>query len=160
MKLYLARHGDSLPAGADDERPLSEQGVSDIKRLADFILPLKLQVSRIIHSQKYRAKQTAGILAASIQSLEPMESTVALDPLASVDPMIDDLYAERKEMLWVGHLPFMERVVGKLVAGDENKNRVAFGTGSLVCLEEAEGGRWIICWMVVPELLNKIHFRN
>jgi phosphohistidine phosphatase len=65
MKLYLAQHGDSLPEQVNPERPLSERGREDVRRLAEFLGGTGIQVRRVYHSGKLRARQTAELLGIS-----------------------------------------------------------------------------------------------
>jgi phosphohistidine phosphatase len=55
-------------------------------------------------------------------------------------------------VLLLGHLPFMGKLVARLVAGDEDKPVAAFVPGSVIYLEQGEAGHWAITWMVRPEL--------
>jgi phosphohistidine phosphatase len=52
----------------------------------------------------------------------------------------------------VGHLPFMGKLVARLVAGDERKPVAAFVPGTVVCLEQGETGHWAVRWMARPEI--------
>lgn len=52
----------------------------------------------------------------------------------------------------VGHLPFMAKLVAKLVTGRENDGVAAFQPGSMICLERGETGSWTINWMLRPVL--------
>lgn len=156
MKIYLVRHGDSLPMGNDDERMLSEQGTQEIEQLAHLISPLHIQVDRLLQSKKKRAQQTATILASCLQVNEPIETRLELDPLAPVDFLIDDLYAHEKDTLLVGHMPFMGKLASTLLTGNEDRNIVLFSTGTMVCLEQIVDREWAVSWMLTPELtLNR-----
>ena len=57
MKLYLVQHGEACAKEVDAERPLTDQGKRDIDRLAAFLKQAGIQVSRVIHSGKLRAKK-------------------------------------------------------------------------------------------------------
>jgi len=58
------------------------------------------------------------------------------------------------DTLVAGHLPFMARLVAWLITGNGDLGTVAFQSGSVVCLEQQEEGRWRLEWMVRPELLE------
>lgn len=152
MILYLARHGESVPVGDDDERPLSQQGESDVRYVANLISPLNLSIARVFQSTKKRAQQTAQILSSAFHLLNHIETRAELQPMAEVDPIIEELYAIDEDILIVSHMPFLEKLVGKLITGNENKNVVAFKAGCLLCLEEIEQKQWVIRWMLSPEL--------
>lgn len=53
----------------------------------------------------------------------------------------------------VGHMPFLARLAGLLVAGNPETEVVRFQNGGIVCLE-GEGGRWRVRWAVVPDLVG------
>lgn len=53
----------------------------------------------------------------------------------------------------VGHLPFLGRLISRLLIDSDSPDLVAFQPGAVVCLERSEVKSWHIRWMVVPELL-------
>ena len=63
MKLYLVQHAKAASKETDPERSLTEEGLRDIRKVAEFIKPLDLSVDYLWHSGKNRAQQTAEILA-------------------------------------------------------------------------------------------------
>ena len=63
MKLYLVQHGEAEPKEANPERPLTEKGLSDVKKAASLLANSVLKVDMILHSGKKRAEQTARTIA-------------------------------------------------------------------------------------------------
>jgi phosphohistidine phosphatase len=63
MRLCLVQHGAALAKEVDADRPLSEHGVRDVRRVAAFLKDAGIPVTRIVHSGKARAEQTAHLLA-------------------------------------------------------------------------------------------------
>ena len=57
MKLYLTQHGLAVAKDVDPERPLSEQGRRDVRRLVDFLADAGVRVKQVLHSGKTRAEQ-------------------------------------------------------------------------------------------------------
>jgi phosphohistidine phosphatase len=53
----------------------------------------------------------------------------------------------------VGHLPFLSRLVGLLVAGKPDAVVVRFRNAGIVCLRREEE-RWSVNWTVPPELVQ------
>lgn len=152
MKLYLVRHGENETVGSDDERTLSTKGKEDIEHLSNFISQLKLQVSYVFQSPKLRVQQTAKILCSQMTIINEIETKVELEPLAPITDVIDELSVLNGDVMLVGHMPFMGKLVSQLVTGNENKNVVAFKAGSMLCLEKIEDNQWVIRWMLNPEL--------
>lgn len=150
MKLYLVQHGEALPKEVDRERPLSDEGRQDVERLGAFLAGRGVHVSRVWHSGKIRAQQTAALLAARVELGGAAEAHVGLapnDPPAALASTLADL---GDDAMVVGHLPFMARLVTK----SDDGPTVAYRPGSLVCLERGEGGGWAIAWMLRPELMR------
>ncbi len=156
MRLYLVQHGEALTKDVDPDRPLSESGQADVRRLADHLRKCGVRVARVLHSGKTRAKQTAETLAAAIGPEAESDAVSGLDPNDPVVPFAQLASRWDDDALVVGHLPFMDRLVTRLVTGREEAGVVAFRPGSMVCLEPADDRRerWGIVWMLRPERLT------
>lgn len=152
MRLYLVQHGEALPKDVDAERPLSAGGRADVERLAALLAERGVSVSRVWHSGKARARQTAELLAASVAAGTGAEHRDGLAPNDPTAAFAETLANEREDAMVVGHLPFMARLVSRLVTQSEDMTTVAFRPGSMVCLERDENGAWAIAWMLRPEL--------
>ena len=153
MKLYLVQHGDALPKEVDPNRPLSEAGRHDVERLASFLAHGGLEFSRILHSGKARAQQTAEILALALGPDIDIAATSGIDPNDPLESFADKAKRWQENVLVVGHLPFLGRIVSHLIVGSDAAETVAFRPGSMACLERAETGNWTIAWLLQPELL-------
>jgi len=153
MKVYLVRHGEAVSSQFDPQRPLSEEGIADIRKVASFIKPLEISVEHIRHSGKLRAAQTAEILAGAVLVQKDCSAHKDLGPNDDVTIIADELDAYDTDMILVGHLPFLANLASLLVAGKQTANVVAFDAGSIACLNRRDPGQWQICWMVTPENL-------
>jgi phosphohistidine phosphatase len=154
MRLYLVQHGEALPKDVDPDRPLSGKGREDARRLAEFLGERGIRVSRVFHSGKTRARQTAEIIAATVMPDEDGEARAGLNPNDPVEPMAERVSDWEQDAMLIGHLPFMERFAGRLVAGAEERSIVAFEPGSMVCLERLDPDGWRVAWMLRPELFS------
>jgi phosphohistidine phosphatase len=152
MRLYLVQHGDAVPEQLHPERPLSAAGRRDVEAVARLLASNGIRAQRVAHSGKLRAQQTAELLAAALAPGTVSETMTGLNPNDSVDPMARSIAEWTSEVMLVGHLPFLGKLVARLVAGDERKPVAAFVPGTVVCLEQGEAGHWAITWMVRPEL--------
>ena len=155
MQLYLMRHGKAESELTNAQRPLSVMGRNDVHRIAAFVQEHgHVTVKAIVHSGKTRARETAQMMASSVVSLEPMHVDEYLSPNA--DPAIwnDRLVDERQSLMLVGHLPHLDRLLALLVCGDRSKTAVSFSTGTLACLERSSAERWVIRWVIAPEMLK------
>ena len=149
--LYLARHGEALSKDVDAERGLSETGRRGVERVASFLEKGGVSVSQIIHSGKTRARQTAEILAATVApSVEP-QAAGGLDPNDPVENYAYEARGYTKDTMLVGHLPFMDMLASRLVAGSEDAASFNFHAGAVLCLERGGNGKWSVAWMISPK---------
>jgi phosphohistidine phosphatase len=143
--MYLVRHGEALSAVENPARPLSRMGRASVERIARLALERGVSVSAIYHSGILRAEQTAAILAKYLVPPLGVEPRAGLLP--GDDPAI--VKAEWEEaagtIMLVGHLPYMNRLAGLLVAGDSDRTVVEFSPATMACCVK-EGGRWKIAW--------------
>jgi len=156
MRLYLVQHGDATPKETDPERPLSEQGRTDVASVAHFVQQAGVEVFQIRHSGKRRAEETAAILA---EHLAPSGGVILLSGLApqdDVQPIAELLRRETRPLMFVGHRPFLDRLAGLLVADDTQRVVASFQKGGIVCLErDASTRAWSIQWAVTPDLIPR-----
>jgi len=161
MRLYLVQHGTCVPKDENPERPLSQSGRDDISRIASFLGRSRLPVARVFHSGKLRAQETALLLS---EVLGP--GRVVEDCPCSIGPNdpTEELYGVIEawpdggmegDVMIVGHLPYMSRLVSRLVTGDEDNVVVHFLPGTVVAVDRGDnGGGWSVSWVVRPELLG------
>lgn len=152
MALFLVQHGRSLPKEQDPDQGLSPEGRSEVERIAGVAAEHGVRVARIVHSGKKRAEETAWILAAALQPEAGVEGRHGLNPLDEVAELAPGFKSSENLML-VGHLPFMERLAGLLVAGSSDRLVVKFQNGGIVCLDQdPDRGFWFIKWTLMPKI--------
>ena len=150
MRLYLVQHGAAVAKEIDPDRPLSEDGAGDIRQLAGWLARRGVQLSRVVHSGKTRARQTAEGLAAAVSPQRPAESMPGLAPKDPVEPLAAEIHHRPDDFLLVGHQPFLGRLVSALLkCGD--RSVVAFQPGTLVCLEYDGEKDWLLVCVLRPE---------
>ena len=153
MKLYLVQHGEAVAKQEDPARPLSEQGMQDVQAVAAFLGDAGIKPARVWHSGKRRAGQTAEILARAVLSGGRAEVIEGINPNDPVGEFATDADVWEEDTLVAGHLPFMSRLVSLLTTGDTDTGLVQYQPGSLVCLERVDAERWVILWMIRPDML-------
>jgi len=152
MALFLVQHGKSLPKDKDPERGLSDEGVLDVKRIADAAKKYGVNVSYIKHSGKKRARQTADIFASALQSGFGVQEISGINPLDDVASFADNI-SSGEDLMLVGHLPFMEKLVSFLITGSITKPVIKFQNGGIVCLDEdMDIHCWVIKWTLMPAI--------
>ncbi len=151
MKIYLVQHGEAEAKSVDPARPLTARGRADVERAAALAARLGVQITHIRHSGKTRAEQTAQILGEALAPPGGVVAVSGLDPKDDVRPVAAALEREAQPVMLVGHLPFLARLAGRLLAGDEEQAPVEFHTAGIVCLNYEEG-RWQVAWAMTPEM--------
>lgn len=155
MTAYLIQHGKAASGDEDPDRPLTEEGRREVARVAAHLARTGGPApSRILHSGKTRARQTAEILGEAAGGGTEVEEA---DGLAPMDDPAD--WAKRLEgsegVALVGHLPHLSRLAGLLLAGDPDVEPVRFRNGGVVAVQrEDEGDRWVLVWALVPDLAS------
>jgi phosphohistidine phosphatase len=155
INLYLVQHAESKPKEEDPQRSLSDQGKTDVEKVAAFVSKhTTLKVDRILHSGKTRARQTAEVLAKYLNPQDGISVAEGLEPLADPSIWTNRLAEEKEDLMLVGHRPHLDKLATKLVCGDTAKSVVAFQNGGLVCLAKDDSGDWSLYWMVTPRMLK------
>ncbi len=129
MKLYLIRHGIAHNLYEEDitldsQRKLTSQGKNQLKTIGTGLNRLKIQPDIICSSPLVRAKQTAEILAHTINFPKEIHTIASLAPGHSYS----DLYKDLKSLLpfesvfLVGHEPCLGLLASHLLwTSDELK---------------------------------------
>ena len=151
MKLYLIQHGEAKSEKEDPDRSLTDRGAAEIRSLAEAAGRAGVKPGQIYHSGKRRARQTAELFAATLGC--PVEEAPGLKPNDHIQSWIDRIATEPKDLMLVGHLPFMHKLVMRLVSGGEEIPLVAFRYGAIYCLGPTPGRLWVIHWILHPDLV-------
>jgi phosphohistidine phosphatase len=133
------------------ERPLSEQGVRDIRNLALHLQNMGLQLGNVFHSGKLRAQQSAGLIAETVSpGIKPVQ-TDGLGPNDDPTVIIEDIERMDANILIVSHMPFVSRLCSTLLTGTADAEFASI-PGTLFCLEK-EGNKWRLACMLRPDFL-------
>ena len=82
-----------------------------------------------------------------------MAAHEGLAPNDNVTLLKDELISGRKDIMIVGHLPFLSKLASLLLTNSESSNTVAFKNGGIVCLNCSDDNQCQLQWMIIPELL-------
>lgn len=150
-ELYLMQQGDAVAEEIDLERPLTDGGRDEVRRVAEAAVRRGVAIRKVYHSGKRRAEETAEILAAEVARGETPEGMEGLAPKDDPRRAAAAVEATEGAVALVGHLPHLSRLVSLLVANNPDREIVAFRQGGLVKLACDDG--WRIAWILVPELV-------
>jgi phosphohistidine phosphatase len=152
MTLYLVQHGKNLSENLDIHKGLSEEGIAEVKRIAEVARQYGIKVLNILHSGKTRTRQTAQIFASSLDVKNEIEQAEGMKPLDDVVKFAEKIKGSENIMV-VGHLPFLEKLTSFLVVGSDEKPIFKFQNGGIICLDkEPDSQNWIIKWTLMPNI--------
>lgn len=152
MALFLVQHGRSLPKDKDPRKGLSAEGIVETERIAELAKGYKVPVAGITHSGKTRARQTAEIFSKALEPGGGIDERSGLSPLDDVADFAGSIDSADNRM-FVGHLPFMERLTAYLITGSSERPVFKFQNGGIVCLDMDPDSRcWVIKWTLMPHI--------
>jgi phosphohistidine phosphatase len=150
VALFLVQHGKSLSKDIDPDQNLSKEGILEVERIANAAKRYGIRVSRIEHSGKIRAQQTADIFASALNPKYGVLERSGLKPLDDVMALANEINSKDNLML-VGHLPFMERLTSYLITGSTDKPVFKFQNGGILCMDQdMDAHTWVIKWALMP----------
>ena len=151
-RIHLAQHGLAVDKAVDPERPLSEQGIAQTRTIAKQLQLANINVTRIFHSGKLRARQTAEIFASALV-VDDIDSTDNFSPNDDVRQTVSQLNFD--DALYIGHLPHLDKLVSLLVSGDEASGVLMFQNSAVVCLEkDTSKDNYSIRWYLSDKLVS------
>jgi phosphohistidine phosphatase len=156
MRVYLIQHGEAKAKEEDPARSLTDRGAADTQKVAAFVKPLGLHVRAIWQSGKMRAAQTAEAFAGAVTADEGVVQRDGMAPKDDVGPVRKAIERSEGDLMLVGHMPFMAKLAGRLLAGKESARPVAFQNAGVACIERSAAGAWQVRWILTPESLAGI----
>lgn len=135
----ILRHGEAEPSSPDGDggRPLSADGVAQVRALARRLAAGGWSPDRVFASPLRRARQTAELVTAELPAPPPIETLEALlpegDP-AELGATLQALAGAGGHVLLVSHMPLVARLCGFLCGRSE-----PFLPADLVRLDCADG---------------------
>jgi len=139
MRVCLVHHADAVSPSVDPQRPLSTAGQNHATQLAARVRDLGFTPAAIWHSGKLRSKQTAE----AFLRVYPFASFQIVRGLRPEDPPVwirDELNAETRDILLVGHMPHLPALATEL--SPESQGAREFPLHGVIALERGDGGVW------------------
>jgi phosphohistidine phosphatase len=162
VKLYLLRHGIAFPHGtpdyAEDERPLTPEGIDRMKQVARGLARLELNLDRIVTSPLPRALQTAQLAAEAMDRAEALQTSDILLPGRRAESIASWL-ADQDDaaLMLVGHNPALSDLVSLLLVGRVGSLSFELRCAGVAALARDEPGEpYTLDWIARPRLLKRI----
>ncbi len=156
MRIYLVQHGNAKSKQENPSRPLTAEGIQESTQTSELLSRTDVSVSRILHSGKARAQQTADILALGIQQEPKIETREGLAPMDDPQQMAEALAESSDDVIMVGHLPHLERLTSLLLTEEADQHPVTFQNSGIVCLERDRENSWSLRWAIPLQLTGQI----
>lgn len=149
--ICLVHHGEAVPSSIDAQRPLTDAGRAAVERLAREAAGRSVAPVEIWHSGKLRARQTGEAFRLACNPLAAFTMVRGLQPADPSDILADRLAGETRDVLLVGHMPYIGRLLRRLLGrvGED----VEFPPHGVVALEQDPGGDptcWREAWRLEP----------
>ena len=166
MNIFILRHGIAVERGTegfekDSERPLTAKGKRQLRKSAAAMKRMKLRFDMILSSPYERARQTAEIVAEELKLKKRLKISDTLKSESDPQTMIGEISLLKpmpKNLLLVGHEPYLSHLISGLVSGN-GALAIDFKKGGLCKLElEKSGGaaRAQLAWLLTPKLMREM----
>ena len=130
--LWLLRHAEAADGAPDDQRPLTDRGVSQAEAAGRALLALGEHIDICLTSPKLRALQTAE------RACEPLGIPLRVEPALAGEPVdVVRLTAGLGNVLLVGHDPSFSLLLHDLTGAQARMKKgglAAINKGELVTL--------------------------
>ena len=147
-KIYLVQHGTAHSKDVDEKRPLTDSGIKDTRKIAEYLKKNEVVISKIYHSGKLRASQTAEIFS-EIMAVNNISALPGMNPNDKPEELIRQMNEDN--VMYIGHLPNLQKVVSKIIAHDESIDVIKFQNSAAVCVE-SEDDTSRIKWFITPAI--------
>ena len=161
-ELYLIRHGIAEDRGEawpdDSKRPLTEEGMSRLRKSARGLARLGVSFDVIMTSPLVRARQTADVVASAFEVRPHIVAAESLAPGGTSAAVLADLekQARRSRIALVGHEPGIGEFTARLVG---SRHPVEFKKGA-VCRIDVDAlppsGPGSIRWFLTPRIMRSL----
>jgi phosphohistidine phosphatase len=161
MNLFILRHGLAVDRSTpgfkkDSDRPLTPKGKQRLWRVTEAMEEMELEFDAIVASPYLRASQTAEIIAEAFEIRKKLTFSEHLTPDGNPKLLLEQISQLKplpKDVLLVGHEPYLSQLIGLLVSGNTN-SLIDLKKGAL-CKLEVETLRCGRCatleWLLSPK---------
>jgi phosphohistidine phosphatase len=161
MNLYLMRHANAgVRRGnptVDAKRGLIKEGKDQCVLMASLLSALKVQPEVIVSSPLKRSLQTAQFVGTELGYEAKVEISAALAPnatFAAFQQLIEK-YADRDDVLFVGHNPNLFQFLGRIITGNGGAG-VRMRKGSVARIDLSKHPP-LLQWLIDPRMARNFY---
>jgi len=161
-EIYLIRHAvaeERSDAWPDDtKRPLTESGISRMRKAARGVVRMGVTFDVILSSPLVRTRQTAELVATAFGDRPPIVAVDSLQPGGSYQSVVNDLekQARRSRIALVGHEPDIGHLAAHLIG---SRHPFEFKKGA-ICRIDLEtlppSGPGTLRWFMTTRILRLV----
>lgn len=164
MRLYIVRHAIAVARGtpgiADEERPLTEDGIAKMKKAAAGLERIGAAPDLILTSPLVRARQTAEIIQKALGGKIPLRATPTLAPSGTREGIYEEIRrnAKREALMLVGHQPSLGELAGAIAWGSP-EHYVELKKGGACALDVEQLSpvpRGTLLFLLTPSVLRQL----
>lgn len=171
MNIYLLRHGIAVVRNdpslqTDADRPLTVKGLKQMRKAARGLRRLKIPFDAVVTSPFTRARQTADVVAATLELQSTLEETSELTPESTVENLLCNLarFQNHSHVLLIGHEPLLSDFAAFLLSLEHSsKLGIRLKKGGL-CRIEVDAlpppARGTLHWLMTPKQLRQLAARH
>ncbi len=157
MRLFFLRHGAAAPGSSrlnDFDRPLTEDGRTELAAVAEGLLRLKLRGVPILSSPLVRARETSEVVAPILNSTVEIVDELRSGASFEVFQNLVNRSPGRENVMFVGHEPDFSDAASALL-GAEGETIVLKKAGALRIDISGRVGRGAgrLRWLLTPSQL-------
>lgn len=161
MNLYLMRHANAgLSRGnpvVDAKRGLIKEGKDQCMLMGRLLGALKVQVDVIVSSPLKRSLQTAQFVGTELgyDAKVEVSSALGLEADSVAFQRLLEKYADRDDVLMVGHNPNLFKFLGRLITGNGGAG-VRMRKGSVARIDMSKHPP-LLQWLIDPRMARSIY---
>jgi len=165
MELYVLRHAIALSAdeagvSQDSERPLSEEGIDKMKKIALAMKRIGVEVDLVLSSPYLRAKDTATLAHERMGKESRLEFTNALASGQDAKHILAELkqrFQKTRSIMIVGHEPDLSLLIGRITSlGRLRLEMKKAGLAKIEITELAPELKGNLEWLLTPRVMLQI----
>jgi len=153
MEIYLVQHGEATSEAENAERPLTNEGILKASTVAQYMANIGLMPSRIVHSNKLRARQTAEVFEQYLKPIDGISEQEGLAPKDDPEQAREFIIQSQEPVMIVGHLPHLSRLTSLLMVNDPYQEIISFHMAGVACLVLADD-KWKVKWALTPDTIK------
>jgi len=165
MDLFALRHGeaDKSSDSGDFGRLLTVDGTADVRHLAEWLKDFGVNFDVIITSPLKRARQTASIVAKTLNVENKLLEWDELRPESEGKVLYNKLssgqFQKESTVLIVGHEPYLSTLISEVISlTDETSSRIVLKKAGLAKMKITSYSSQIIHgeleWLLTPQLMK------